>query len=80
VRLLPSKWDKEVVKISRSWYNKAIPQWMSNAFLRSDRVKSFLWYRGERSRPNSLLNAFPMVLIEKGKTIELESECDVRWK
>jgi hypothetical protein len=80
LRLLPTKWDKEVVKICRSWYNRAIPQWISNTVLKSNHIKNFLWYRGETRKPNSILNAFPMALLKKGETIKLESECDLKWK
>lgn len=80
VRLIPSEWDKEVVKICRSWYNRAIPQWVSNIMLRSDHIKNFLWYSGETRKPNSILNAFPMVFLREGSKIKLESECDLKWK
>jgi hypothetical protein len=79
-RLMPKVWDKEVVKICRSWYNKAIPQWMSRILLSSDKVKDYLWYRGERKQANFPLNAYALVRLKEGEKLRLTTETEIILK
>lgn len=76
-RLLPDNWDKEVIKICRKWYNKAIPQKISDLLLKSKQIRNYLWYRGETREPNFPVNAFPMVKLSAGTIIELSTEAEL---
>lgn len=82
VRLIPYEWNKEIIKWCKPWYNKAIPQWITNKILKYNCLRNFLWYRGERIPyrfPFSILafNAYGISYINKGEKIILSSLCKV---
>ena len=79
-RLFPYKWDKEIIKICRSWYNKAIPQKIANGLLKVDMIREFLWYRGERKQANFPLNAYGLIRLEKGCKLQILTETEVLIK
>lgn len=79
-RLFPEKWDREIIKICRSWYNKAIPQKIANGLLKFDAIREFLWYRGERKQANFLLNAFALIKLGKGEILHLSTEIEIIFK
>jgi hypothetical protein len=79
-RLMPKKWDNEIIKICCSWYNRAIPQRISDALLSSRRIKNFLWYRGERKQPGFPLNAYAVVKLNKGEKLQLKTEVKTAFK
>jgi|Deesub1362A_J573_1020465.scaffolds.fasta_scaffold02604_6 hypothetical protein len=76
-RLFPYKWDKEIIKVCRSWYNKAIPQKIANILLKVDVIRDFLWYRGERKQANFPLNAYGLVRFEKGSKLRILTETKI---
>lgn len=76
-RLLPIKWDKEVIKICRRWYNKAIPKNISGILLRCRQIRDYLWYRGETRQPNFPVNAYPIVKLAAGDVLELTTEVEL---
>lgn len=50
VRMVPKKWDKEVIKICTAWAGtRSLPQFISKPLLSIKAIKEALWYRGERS-------------------------------
>ena len=50
VRMVPKKWDKEVIKICTAWAGtRSLPQVISKPLLSIKAIKDALWYRGERS-------------------------------
>ena len=76
VRMLPQKWDKEVIKLCNRWaQTRPIPQCLSRTLLHSKRLRQNMWYRGERLQFKNIIlkrinpNAFPMVKISKGTTL-----------
>jgi len=88
VRMVPRKWDKEVIKICTSWaVTRPIPQFLSNFLLSFKKIKYELWYRGER-KPfknwlvRKFLNpaAFGMVKVKENTTlkwkVKMEIICD----
>jgi hypothetical protein len=77
VRLLPKIADKSIIKICRSWYNRAIPPVFSDILLKSRLIKEFLYYRGERVVPNYPVNAYDLCMIEKGDLISLDTEVEI---
>lgn len=84
MRMLPSAWDKEVIKLCSRWFGtRPLPQWASVPLLRVPQVKEALWYRGER-RPwrNRIAcifspNAYPMVRIKKGEVLRWDVVCRI---
>jgi hypothetical protein len=73
-RMLPNMADEEVIKLCNSWAGtRPLPQWVSDRILSSERIKSALWYRGEREPfENAVLarinpNAFPLVRLDRGQ-------------
>jgi len=79
-RLFPYKWDKEIIKICRSWYNKAIPQKIAKHLLKVDAIREFLWYRSERVQANFPLNAYGLIRLEKGCKLQILTETEVLIK
>lgn len=69
-RLFPKNPKIKQIKILRTWYNKAIPQWMSNVLLKIKPFHNFLWYRGER-RGYFPIGAYGLVKGNKGDVLEL---------
>ncbi|UFS62409.1 hypothetical protein LOH54_12270 [Sulfurimonas sp. HSL-3221] len=73
VRMVPEKWDKEVIKICTAWAGtRPLPQWISRPLLARKQFKKALWYRGERQpfknrfvRRFLNLAAFAMVRVPK---------------
>ena len=83
VRLMPFQWDKEIIKWNVPWYNKAIPQWISNKILKVKWLKNILWLRGERKPyrfPFSILafNVFPIRFLNKDERVKVTSSCEVK--
>ena len=84
VRMLPSTWEKEVIKLCSRWFGtRPLPQWVSAPLLRTPRVKEALWYRGER-RPwrNRVAcifspNAYPMVRLKKTEVLQWDTLCRI---
>lgn len=81
-RMIPQKWDKEVIKLCVGWYNRAIPQWMSNILLSIFPLRSYLWYHGERKPYRFPLNkaspnAFPIVKLETGQQLYLRTSFSI---
>ncbi len=79
-RLMPKEWDREIIKICRSWYNKAIPQCISEILLSSGTIRDFLWYRGEKKQANFPLNAYALVKLKKGEKLQLITETKIVFK
>ncbi len=84
-RMLPTSWDKEVIKLCNRWAKtRPIPQLLSKVLLRIPGVKNALWYRGERKeftdpllkRINPL--ACPLVKLPKGETFFWEVGVTIR--
>ncbi len=75
VRMIPKKWDKEVIKICTRWAGtRPLPQRIATTLLKWNWLKKQLWYRGEREPYRCKLfrrfinpSAFGMVNIPKGK-------------
>lgn len=86
VRMIPVKWDKEVIKLCTSIFStRPIPTFLSNLLLKSDWIRESLWYRGERKPFKSrlfrkLLNpaAFGMVKVESGEKLAWNVEMRFR--
>lgn len=85
-RLFPNKGDKQIIKINKMWYNKAIPQFISTPLLSIKPFKDYIWYRGER-KPYKKWNVFfkylnitgyNLVYIPKDTVISLESLCGIK--
>lgn len=85
-RLFPNKGDKQIIKINKRWYNKAIPQFISTPLLSIKPFKNYIWYRGER-KPYKKWNVFfkylnitgyNLVFVPKGRIIKLESLCEIK--
>lgn len=50
VRMVPKKWDKEVIKICTAWAGtRSLSQFISKPLLSIKAIREALWYRGERS-------------------------------
>ena len=85
IRLMPKNWNKEVIKLCTFWYNKAIPQFLSNFILKVKWIKDFIWLRAERKPyrfPFSLLapSAYPELLLDAWEKVYLKSKIEVIWK
>lgn len=72
-RLFPSNPDIEQIRILRSWYDKAIPQWISNCLLAIKPLRNFLWYKSERDGYFPI-SAYGLVLSKKGDSLGFETE------
>lgn len=49
VRMIPKKWNKEVIKICTGWAGtRPLPQKISDFLLKNKWLRKQLWYRGER--------------------------------
>lgn len=82
LRMLPTSWDREVVKLCSGWFGtRPLPQWLSRPLLAVPGVRQALWYRGEtrpyRGRVARAFapNAFPMVRLPRGSVLAWEGEC-----
>jgi len=85
VRLMPKKRDKEVIKLCTFWYNKSIPQWISNILLKHKWIRNFLWLKWEKKpwkTPFWIIapNAYPQVLVKKWTILHFKSKLTVLWK
>lgn len=77
IRMIPKKWDKEVIKICTSWAGtRPLPQRFSDLLLSFRWIRKELWYRGERDPFKSLVvrllfnfAAFGMVRVEKDQAL-----------
>ena len=77
IRMIPKKWDKEVIKICTAWAGtRPLPQKLSEILLKWKWLKKQLWYRGERKPYKCKLFrkfvnpcAFGMVKIEKNSKL-----------
>ena len=76
-RLFPKSPKIKQIKILRDWYNKAIPQYISNILLKIKPLYSFLWYRGER-KGYFPIGAYGLVKGKKGDILELVSEISIQ--
>jgi hypothetical protein len=84
IRMLPIKWDKEVVKLCSRWFGtRPLPQWANMTMLQIPWVKAALWYRGEQ-RPwgNRFAcifspNAYPMARLAKGEVLRWDAVCRI---
>lgn len=72
-RLFPKDPKIKQIKILRQWYNRAIPQWISNILLKIKPIYNFLWYRGER-KGYFPIGAYGLVKGKKGDILELKME------
>lgn len=86
IRLLPNKWEKEVIKICKSWSGtRPLPQFISRRLLNFQGIKESLWYRSENSPYKSRLlrlfnfNAYPLVKLKKGDEILIDAICEFRY-
>lgn len=74
VRMLPKICDKEVIKICTKWaQTRPLPSLITKIILKSNKIKQFLWYRGEVAPYNNNLflkifnpSAYPMTRLKKG--------------
>lgn len=74
IRMLPNEYYKNVIKICTGWAKtRPLPQFISNLLLKYDRLKDFLWYRGENKPQNTNIflklfnpSAFPMAKVDRG--------------
>jgi len=85
IRMIPIKWDKEVIKICTKWAGtKPLPQKISNFLLKNRWIKKQLWYRGEKKpykcKLLKLINpcAFGMVKVEKNTKFMLHTSLEIR--
>lgn len=69
-RLFPVHPKIKQIKFNRSFYDKAIPQTISDFLLSIKPIKQYLWYRGAEKR-FSPFNAMGLVLGKKGDVLEL---------
>ena len=81
-RMIPKDFDKEVIKLCVPWYNRAIPQWMSNILLSTTPLRNYLWYHGEKKPykfPMNKIapNAFPIVKLNKGQQLQFKTSFSV---
>lgn len=85
VRMIPRKWDKEVIKICTRWAGtRPLPQKLSNLLLKNDWLKKQLWYRGERKPYGCRLFrrfinpcAFGMVKVKKDSKLVWKVKLEV---
>lgn len=84
VRMLPTVWNEEVIKLCSKWFGtRPLPRWMSTSLLRMPRVKKALWYRGERCPWRNRIacifspNAYPMARLKKGEVLRWDVVCRV---
>jgi hypothetical protein len=76
VRMLPERWDKEVIKVCNGWAGtRPLPISISRLILKSSAIKTLLWYRSEMNPTRNIflkrinLNAFPMIRLPKGERL-----------
>ena len=85
LRMLPQKWDKEVIKVCNRWAGtRPLPMWITRPILKFQSVKNHLWYRSEvKPFKNPFLkrlnlNAFPMILLPKGERLMWKVKFHIR--
>lgn len=80
-RLLPEVFEKKVLKLNVPWYNKSIPQFLSNIILSIPILQKRTWYRTEKKKYSSwnLIGRFfkpssyPLAMLKAGKIISINS-------
>jgi hypothetical protein len=85
IRMIPKKWDKEVIKICTRWAGtRPLPQKLSNVLLKWKWLRKQLWYRGERQPYKCRLFrkfinpcAFGMVKIKKGSKLMWKAKLEI---
>jgi hypothetical protein len=86
VRMIPKKWDKEVIKICTGWAGtRPLPQKIAKTLLKWKWLKKQLWYRGER-KPYScrlfrkFINpcAFGMVKVKKDSKLMWKVKLEIK--
>jgi len=85
VRMIPEKWDKEVIKLCTSWAKtRPLPQYLSNILLKWKWLKNELWYRGEKNPyKNKIIRrflnpcAFAMVKVRKNERLMWNVRCEI---
>ena len=85
VRMVPKKWDKEVIKICAGWAGtRPLPIKVSNLLLKNKWIKKQLWYRGEKNPYRCRLFrrfinpcAFGMVKVTKGSKLMWKVKLEV---
>ncbi len=88
IRMIPKKWDKEVIKICTRWAEtRPLPQKLSNLLLKWKWLREQLWYRGERKPYKCRLFrrfvnpcAFGMVKIEKNSKLMWKAKMEINEK
>lgn len=80
-RMLPCKWNKEVIKLCNAWAKtKPLPQMISKPLLAVDPIRNALWYRPERKPfTNKILkrinpSAIPIATLAKGEILNWHVE------
>lgn len=76
-RLFPKKPKLYQIKICKKWYNKAIPQNISNFLLKNGVIKNFLLYRAERKTPGFPINVYGLAKYKEGSTLNLVTETKI---
>lgn len=90
-RLLPSQnvFHKQIIKLNTSWYDRAVPDVLSNCLLGNEKIKKYLWYKGETkrySRLNPVMKyllkpaAYPLFNLKKGEELYIRSAVDFKIK
>lgn len=74
-RLLPISNERGVIKLNRQGIDDAIPEPFNSWLLSIPPVHDFLWYKGEKRYSRIPFNAFPLVKLEKGTEISIETSC-----
>jgi len=85
VRMIPKKWDKEVIKVCTSWAKTMpLPQFFSDFLLKWKWLKGELWYRGEKNPyKNKIIRkflnpcAFAMVKVAKNEKLMWNVRCEI---
>ncbi len=85
-RLLPTKPWQEIVKINYPGWDICLPDFLAKIILKSEKIKRFLWYKGEKGskgfwKDKIKLNAYAIKKIEKDVEIKMKSELRVvKWE
>ena len=85
VRMIPKKWDKEVIKLCVGWAKtRPLPQFLSDTLLKWKWLRNELWYRGEKNPyKNKIIRrflnpcAFAMVKVAKGEKLMWNVRCEI---
>ena len=85
VRMVPKRWDKEVIKICTGWAGtRPLPQKLATSLLKWKWLKEQLWYRGERKPYECRLFrrfinpcAFGMVKVNKGSKLMWKAQLEI---